>query len=73
MSAEVPERARALQAKLASAVYRGRSEERVAELRRDYWAAQMAEYVEKCVAKAPPLTKAQRDRIATLLAGGGSK
>ncbi len=38
--------------------------------RRDLRASMLAEHVAKVVAKAPPLTPAQRDRIAVLLRGG---
>lgn len=34
---------------------------------RDYWAETLAEYVGEVVAKAPPLTDGQRQRIAALL------
>ncbi len=44
--------------------------ERVLKLRRDYAAEKLAAYVNAVVAKAPPLTPAQRDRIAALLRGG---
>lgn len=37
--------------------------------RRDYYAERLAEHVAGVVAKAPPLTHAQRDRISTLLSG----
>ena len=40
------------------------------ELRRDYAAERLAEHVAKVVAAAPPLSPAQRDRIAALLRGG---
>ncbi len=38
--------------------------------RRNHAAAKLADYVAKVVAQAPPLTPAQRDRIAALLRGG---
>lgn len=38
---------------------------------RDYWAETLAEYVGQVIAKAPPLTDAQRQRIAALLHSGG--
>lgn len=41
----------------------------VLEAKRDLRAARLAEYVEKIVAEAPPLTAEQRDRIAGLLRG----
>ena len=37
------------------------------ETARDLAAERLAEYVERVVANAPPLTPAQRDRIAALL------
>jgi len=37
---------------------------------RDLAAAKLADYVAKVVDAAPPLTPAQRDRIAALLRGG---
>ncbi|SFS15703.1 hypothetical protein SAMN04487783_2107 [Agrococcus baldri] len=40
------------------------------EARRNLKAARLAEYVERVVAEAPPLTPQQRDRIASLLRGG---
>lgn len=47
--------------------------ERVTLARRDHAAAKIESYVARVVADAPPLTPAQRDRIASLLqpAGGG--
>ena len=42
----------------------------VAEARRDFRAARLAAYIEKVVNAAPPLTNAQRDRLAVLLRGG---
>lgn len=45
------------------------------DARRDLAAAKLDAYVKKVVAEAPPLTDAQRDRIAALLcpAGGGGR
>ncbi len=43
---------------------------RVATAERDLAAAKLAEYVARVVDSAPPLTPAQRDRIAALLRGG---
>jgi len=42
------------------------------DLRRDFAAEKLAEYVAKVVSTAPPLTAAQRDRLAVLLRGGAS-
>lgn len=43
--------------------------------KQDLAASKLAQYVEKVVAEAPPLTAEQSDRIAALLrpAGGGAK
>lgn len=43
---------------------------RITDARRDLAAAKIADYVERVVAEAPPLTEHQRARIARLLAGG---
>jgi hypothetical protein len=40
------------------------------EARRDLAAEGIAQHIAKVVAKAPPLTSAQRDRIAAILRGG---
>lgn len=39
---------------------------------RDLAAAKLAAYIDKVVAEAPPLTPAQRGRLAVLLRGGGA-
>jgi len=44
--------------------------EHASQLRRNYAAEKLADYVAKVVDAAPPLTAAQRDRIAVLLRGG---
>lgn len=41
------------------------------DARRDLRAARAEDYIEKLVAGAPPLTAAQRDRLALLLRTGG--
>ena len=41
------------------------------ELARDYAAAKLADYIARTVDAAPPLTDAQRDRLALLLRAGG--
>jgi len=46
--------------------------ERASQLRRDYAAEKLAEYVARIVDAAPPLTPAQRDRIAALLRSGAA-
>jgi len=40
------------------------------ELARDFKAERLAEYIERVVDMAPPLTPAQRDKLALLLRGG---
>ncbi len=40
------------------------------DARRAHAAERLAEFIEETVAKAPPLTDAQRDRLAGLLRGG---
>ncbi len=42
----------------------------VTELRRQYKAERLAEYIKRVVDAMPPLTAAQRDRLALLLRGG---
>jgi hypothetical protein len=43
------------------------------EARRDLAAAKIEDYVSRVVAEAPPLTPAQRDRIAALVKAGGAR
>jgi len=43
---------------------------RATSARRDLAAENIAEYVKRIVSAAPPLTAAQRDRVAALLRGG---
>ena len=40
------------------------------EARRNLKAARLEQYIERVVDEAPPLTQAQRDRLAGLLRGG---
>ena len=42
----------------------------LSEAKRDHATEALASYVAKVVAQAPPLSPAQRDRIAVLLRGG---
>ena len=42
----------------------------VTELRRQYKAERLAEHIAKIVDAAPPLSAAQRDKLALLLRGG---
>ena len=50
----------------------GATRETVDRLRAEYAAEKLAAYVAAVVGQAPPLTPAQRDRIAILLRGGAS-
>ncbi|TFC21336.1 hypothetical protein E3O46_06985 [Cryobacterium glucosi] len=45
------------------------SPEALANMQRDLAAERLALYIERVVADAPPLTGAQRDRLAALLSG----
>lgn len=65
------ETAQVIQCKLAVASRKDRkvSPERLAELKRDYAAARIAEFVEREVRKAPPLTKEQLARISRAMRG----
>ena len=42
------------------------------QLRTELATARIAEYVKKVTASAPPLDQSQKDRLATLLRGGGA-
>lgn len=55
-----------------SALSRSRSDNDpvLVEARQALRVAGLAEYIERIVAKAPPLTAAQRDKLALLLRGG---
>ncbi len=46
--------------------------EKIADARRDLVEAKIADYIRKTVAEAPPLTAAQRDRLALLLRSSDS-
>ncbi|TAP45621.1 hypothetical protein [Arthrobacter sp. S39] len=48
--------------------HRRHNPEAITAARRDLAAEKLAAYVEKIVNEAPPLTREQRDRIASLLA-----
>jgi len=69
---------RVARAKLGPAVQKARLSgdpqhiQRVEELRRDYRAIAAEAYLQGVVDAAPPLTAAQRDRLALLLSGGAS-
>jgi hypothetical protein len=41
------------------------------EIARAYAEERLVDFISKVVAEAPPLTDAQRDRIASILRGGG--
>jgi hypothetical protein len=63
---------RVLSSKIA-AIERHHPDTDTGELRRDMRAAQLAEYISRVVAEAPPLTEDQRNRIAALLRSGGGQ
>ena len=44
-------------------------DKKTVDLARDFKAERLAEYIERVVDAAPPLTQAQRDKLATLLGG----
>lgn len=44
----------------------------ITSTRAELAAAKLEQYIERVVAEAPPLTPAQRDRLALLLQGGGA-
>lgn len=46
------------------------NQSRVAELRQNYKVLRLEDYIREVVDSAPPLTEAQRARIAALLHGG---
>jgi hypothetical protein len=58
---------RATTARIAAATRWGNPSPELEAAHRDLAAERLAEYVAKVVAAAPPLTPAQRDRIAALL------
>lgn len=62
-----------LKARAAKAVAVRRGDQHAAvEATRDLAAAKLEQYIERIVSEAPPLTSAQRDRLALLLRGGGA-
>jgi hypothetical protein len=58
-------------AEIARASRRCGNPEQAANLRRDYYAACLEDYIQRVVAAAPPLTADQQSRIAALLQYGG--
>ena len=70
MPAKSPELRRA--AAKAGGLARTGNQERITAARRDLAAARLAEYIEQVVAEAPPLSDAQRTRLAALLRPAGS-
>ena len=62
---------RTLQAKHAAAVRWGKPNQ--TDTARELAAARLADYIEKVVAAAPPLSAEQRDRLALLLRPGGDQ
>ena len=63
-----------LQARAQVAVaYRNNDPARIADSRRNLAAEKLAQYIERVVAEAPPLTSEQKDRLAAILRGGDSE
>ncbi len=62
-----------IRARLAAAVrHHPDDTDAITELRRDFRAERLADYITATVDDAPPLTTAQRDRLSALLQAGGS-
>ncbi len=60
-------------AHLGSTVRRHRNDpQRVQQARADLAAAKIADYIERVVAEAPPLTAEQRDKLAVILRGSAA-
>lgn len=71
MASRVSARARQLNGKFGG-ITRHHPGSDTTELRREIAAQRLADYITHVVAEAPPLTPAQRDRIAALLRTDGS-
>lgn len=69
MPAHSPARRRVSAAVAAVERHHGPDDPRLPELRRNLRAAELEEHVRRLVDAAPPLTAAQRDRLAALLRG----
>lgn len=67
--ATASEKRLSLAGKVAQASRAGRD---TTELQRDLAAQKIEDHIKAVVAAAPPLTDAQRDRLAALLQGGGA-
>jgi hypothetical protein len=61
---------RTARARIAALKRHHPNDQETVELARDFKAERLAEYIERVVDMAPPLTPAQRDRLALLLRGG---
>ena len=61
---------RKLRSQIANGVKVGRPAVEMRELRAAFAAEKLAEYIQRVVDEAPPLSLAQRDRLALLLRGG---
>ena len=70
--APAPETARLRASIGALTRHRGPDDPLVAEARRDLRAERLAEHIAAAVSAAPPLTIAQRRRLAALLRGNGA-
>ena len=64
---------RKVRSQIANAVKVGRPAAELRELRAEFAALKLAEYIARVVAEAPPLTNEQRDRLALLLRGGDAQ
>jgi hypothetical protein len=66
----IPSVARARGLAAAEARHRGRDSASYAERSRDLAAAKIAQYVEKVLAAAPPLTSEQQSTLVAIIVGG---
>ncbi|MGH3511658.1 MAG: hypothetical protein ACRDRB_05200 [Pseudonocardiaceae bacterium] len=73
MPAHCPTRRHVASSVAAVERHHGPDDPRLPELRRDLRAAELEEHVRRLVDAAPPLTPAQRDRLAALLRGPATR
>ncbi len=67
----MPARSRELRVAVARAGAATRWQSPDPDIQRDLAVERISQYVQRVLAQAPPLTQEQRDRVATLLRGGG--
>jgi hypothetical protein len=72
MPARDPEHASAIGTVRALKRHRPAGDPAIVDATRDLHAAQLAAHIRRVVDSAPPLTEAQRDRLAVLLRSGGN-